>query len=398
MISSNRSVRVLILGGGSAGISVASRLSRKLPSGSITVVEPSDRHFYQPLWTLVGGGEADRESTVRDQADLIPRGVEWVRSRAKSIDPDACRVHLESGQALDYDVLIVAVGLALDWDRVPGLREGLGRGGVCSNYSYDTVAYTWDCIRNHREGPALFTHPSTPVKCGGAPQKILYLAVDHWKRTGVRDGVQPAFHIATPGIFAIERYAATLRDIVAREGIEVHYRHDLIELRPDRREAIFRDLGNDAEVVASYGMIHVTPPMQAPDFIRTGPLVDAAGWVDVDAKSLQHTRHENVFALGDVANLPTSKTGAAIRKQAPVVAKNVLAYLEGSSLAEDYDGYTSCPLVTGRNRLVLAEFGYDGKIMETFPFDQSKERRSMYLLKKHLLPELYWKGMLKGRC
>ena len=303
-----------------------------------------------------------------------------------------------TAESIGYDHLVVAPGIQIDWGEVEGLKEGVGSDGICSNYDYRTVDYTWECLRNFRGGTALFTNPSTPVKCGGAPQKIMYLADDHFRRSGVREESRVVFASALGAIFPVPRYARTLEEVIARKGIETLFGHDLIALRPEARQAVFRRTETGEEVTIPYDMIHVTPPMSAPDFIKRSPLADAAGWVDVDKDTLRHARYPNVFGLGDASNLPTSKTGAAIRKQAPVVVENLISAMKGEPLAARYDGYTSCPLVTGYGKLVLAEFDYDKNPQETFPLDQSQERRSMYLLKKYGLPALYWHGMLRGRA
>ncbi len=394
---STGSKRVVVVGGGSAGISVAARLARK--GHAIQVVDPSETHDYQPLWTLVGAGVLPRESARRREGDLIPRGVEWVRDAVAEFDPDHDAVVTAGGRRLGYDALVVCAGLQLDWSKVKGLEGNVGRQGICSNYSYDTVSTTWDAIRSFRGGDAVFTHPATPIKCGGAPQKIMYLADDAFRRQGVRDKARIHFYSGEPSIFKVEKYAATLRKVIERKGIEPpHFRHSLVEVRADAREAVFEDLEARKEVVRRFDLLHVTPPMSAPDFIKRSPLAAATGWVEVDRHTCRHVRFPRVFALGDCSNLPTSKTGAAIRKQAPVVAANVLDVLAGREPGATYDGYTSCPLVTGYGSLVLAEFDYDAKPQETFPFDQSKERRSMYLLKRWMLPAMYWHGMLKGRA
>ncbi len=391
--------RILIVGGGTGGITVAARLARSGRPLDITVLEPSDRHYYQPLWTLVGGGAARKEDTVRAEADYIPAGVRWVRDGAREFQPERKLVVTAGGEALAYDALVVAPGIQLDWGKIAGLEEALGRDGVCSNYSYDHVDSTWEFIRGLRGGRAIFTMPNTPVKCGGAPQKIMWLAEHHFRRAGLRDAVEVVYASAGAKIFAVEKYAATLARLVEERGVQTRFHHNLVAVRPASREAVFQVAAPGQpgrEQVLGYDLLHVTPPMSAPEFVKRSPLADAAGWVDVDKFTLQHRRYPDVFGLGDASSLPTSKTGAAIRKQAPVLVANVLAVLAGEAPAARYDGYTSCPLVTGYGRLVLAEFDYEGKPAETFPFDQSKERRSMYLLKKYVLPQMYWHGMLRG--
>jgi len=260
------------------------------------------------------------------------------------------------------------------------------------------VGYTWECIRNFSGGTALFTQPSGAIKCGGAPQKICYLAEDYFRRHGTRDAARVIFATAGRAIFGVPHYRAALEKVVERKNVETMFRHNLVELRAESREAVFEDLGSSEHVVVPYDMIHVTPPMGPPEFIARSPLADDEGWVDVDKDTLQHTQVPNVFALGDCASLPTSKTGAAIRKQAPVMVKNLRSYMAGKPLTARYSGYTSCPVVTGYGTVLLAKFDYDGNPAESFPFDQARERRSMWILKKYGLPLLYWSGMLKGRA
>ncbi len=388
--------KILIVGGGTAGISVAHRLMRAIGNVGIAIVEPSEKHYYQPLWTLVGAGVCPKEESVRDEYSLIPSGVKWIKERVVDVKPEENIVKLDSGREITYDYLVMAPGLQLDWHKIKGLSEALGKDGVCSNYSYSLVGKTWEFISNFAGGTALFTQPNTPVKCGGAPQKIAYLAEDYFNISGVRDRVKMIFASANPGIFSVPKYAATLNKVIARKRINTMFRHDLIAVDGEAKRATFKHLDTGETVDVNYDLLHVTPPMSAPDFIKQSPLADSAGWVDVNKATLQHNRFANVFSLGDCSNLPTSKTGAAIRKQSPVLVANLISQMRGEPLQKSYDGYSSCPLVTGYSSLVLAEFDYDLIPQETFPFDQSEERYSMYVFKKDILPQIYWQGMMKG--
>ncbi|TWT60047.1 NAD(P)/FAD-dependent oxidoreductase [Rubinisphaera italica] len=389
--------QIVIVGGGTAGITVAARLKNADPSLDIAIIEPSEKHYYQPLWTLVGGGMFKPVESGRDEADLIPYGVKWIQDRVDSFSPGANSLFTRGGETIGYDYLIVAPGIQVNWDQVKGLKESVGKDGVCSNYSIDTVASTWKFISELKEGVALFTQPAGAVKCGGAPQKICYLAEDHFRRSGVRKNIEVIFTLAGPRLFAVDKYREVLEKVASRKGVETRFRHNLVEVRAASKEAIYRHMDTNDEIVIKYDMIHVTPPMSAPDFVSQSELAGEGGWVEVDKHSLQHTRFANVFSLGDASSLPTSKTGAAIRKQAPVVVENLLATMKQEPCQASYDGYTSCPVVTGYDSLVLAEFDYSGQPAETFPFDQSRERFSMFLLKKFGLPALYWHGMLRGR-
>lgn len=390
---------VAIVGAGSAGLSVAARLLRASAAlhGSVVIIDPQAKHYYQPLWTLVGGGVMRKEVTERDQQSLIPKGADWLQEAVAHFRPDENRIVISTGTVIRYDVLVVAAGIQVDWERIKGLKECIGREGVCSNYDYRYVDSTWRSIREFRGGTAIFTQPNTPIKCGGAPQKIMYLADDAFRRSGIRGKTDIIFVSGNASIFAVPKYAAALDKVVERKGITAKYKRNLVEIDSAKREAVFEHVDSKERETLRYDMIHVVPPMSAPSFLRDSPLAGPGGWAEVDKHTMRHVRFANVFALGDCSNLPTSKTGAAIRKQAPVAARNVLNVLAGQPLDASYDGYTSCPLVTGYNRLILAEFDYDLTPRETFPFDQSKERYSMYVLKKDLLPKLYWHGMLKGR-
>jgi sulfide:quinone oxidoreductase len=314
-----------------------------------------------------------------------------------SIRPDEKAVVTAGGRRITYEWLVVALGIQIDWTAIPGLAEGIGTRGICSNYSFEHVAYTWETIRTFKGGTALFTVPNTAVKCGGAPQKIMYLADDAFRRQGVRDRTKIVFASPQKAIFAVEKYRRTLEAVITRKKIDARFRQNLVELRPDAREAVFENLDTHERSVVAYDMVHVTPPMSAPNVIKQSPLANEQGWCEADKLTLRHPRFPDVFSIGDAAGLPTSKTGAAIRKQAPVLVHNLLAAMRGAPTDAAYDGYTSCPVVTGYGKMVLAEFDYDNKPKESFPFDQSKERYSMWLLKTQVLPRLYWYGMLRGR-
>ncbi len=389
---------VLIVGGGTGGISVASRLRKAKAFSKVAIIEPSAVHYYQPLWTLVGGGVLGKEATRKREEDFIPKGTVWIQDAVSSFNPEKSEVILRSGEKVTYDYLVVALGMEVFWDRIPGLKEALATGNVCSNYSYETVDGTWRAIQAFKGGRALFTFPSTPIKCGGAPQKIMYLADAYFRKKGTREKADIRFFSAGASIFAVKKYAAVLNGVIEKRGIHTKYRYNLVEIRPTTNTAIFENLDTKEKTEEKYDLMHVTPPMGTPAVVSGSTLADGAGFVSVDKFTLQHTKFPNVFSLGDASSLPTSRTGAAIRKQAPVLVSNLIAYSRKQPLAAKYNGYTSCPLVTSYGTVVLAEFDYDGNPVETFPFDQGKERLSMYLLKRFLLPLLYWYGMLRGRA
>ncbi|WP_298301961.1 FAD/NAD(P)-binding oxidoreductase [Hydrotalea sp.] len=391
--------QIVIVGGGNAGISVAGKLLLKNKQLDIAIIDAADKHYYQPAWTLVGGGAFNVADTVRSEASVMPRGVHWIQKEVSGFLPNVNKVTLDDGTEVGYEYLIVAPGIQINWSAIKGLQETLGKNGVCSNYSFQSVNYTWECIKNFKGGKAIFTNPNTPVKCGGAPMKIMFLATDYFRKHGLLNKTQVEYWSGGTRLFGVDKYENTLKKVVARGNIKTQFFVRLDEIDGPNKKAKFAGFGEnnkDQEYWVNFDMIHVTPPQSAPDFVRNSPLTNTAGWVDVDKNTLQHVRYANIFSLGDASGLPTSRTGAAIRKQAPVLVQNLLALMQGQPLKASYTGYTSCPLITGYGKLVLAEFDYNNQPMETFPFDQSKERWSMWMLKTKILPWLYWHKILPG--
>lgn len=388
--------QVLIVGGGTGGITVAARLLLVDPAMDVAIIDPAKEHYYQPLWTLVGGGVFAKEESMRKEEECIPPGAKWIQDSVTEFLPDENAVRLKNGEKITYDYLVVAMGIQMDWNKIEGLEGNVGKDGICSNYLYETVESTWENLRNFKGGNAIFTQPSTPIKCAGAPQKALYLSDEALRKFGVRNKTNLIFRSGLGAIFGVPKYRRSLEKILKRKEVDAQFQEDLIAVKPKEKKAIFKNSATGKTTELNYDMLHVVPPMSAPDVIKKSKLADSAGWVDVDKFQLVHNKYKNVFSLGDCSSLPTSRTGAAIRKQAPVLVENLISTMHKKPMKAVYDGYASCPLITGYGKCILAEFGYDGKIMESFPFDQSQERFSMYMLKAYALPKIYWHGMLKG--
>ncbi|EOR02269.1 MULTISPECIES: bifunctional protein tyrosine phosphatase family protein/NAD(P)/FAD-dependent oxidoreductase [Acinetobacter] len=394
---------VVIVGAGAAGISVAASLLSRQADLDIAIIDPADIHYYQPGWTMVGGGIFPPAKTARQMRDLIPQKVKWIQQAVAAFDPENKQVILEGCKPLSYEALVICPGLKLNWHGIEGLVETLGKNGVTSNYRYDLAPYTWQLVQNLKKGKAVFTQPPMPIKCAGAPQKAMYLSADHWKKQGLLKDIQIDFFNTGAVLFGVAAYVPALMEYVEQYGINLNFNHQLIKVDGQQKRAWFQVVvGESKSIIATdFDMLHVVPPQQAPDFIRASSLVDAAGWLDVNQHTLQHAnpKYPNIFALGDVMNAPNAKTAAAARKQAPIVAVNVLQYLKGSEQFAHYDGYGSCPLTVERGKIVLAEFGYGGKLLPSFPkwfLDGEQPSRMAWLLKEQILPPIYWDGMLKG--
>lgn len=411
--------QIVIIGGGTGGIMSAATLLAKDKSLSIAIVEPADYHYYQAAWTLVGANTFDFEKSRRKMADVMPKGVTWIKDFATAFNSAKNSISTKASGDISYDFLIVSPGLVMDTSQIEGLTEALGKGVVCSNYT--NPQHTWEVLKNFKGGNAIFTQPTTPIKCGGAPQKIAYLAADYFRKTGIQSKTNVV--LAMPGtvIFGVQLVKETLMEVIKGYGIKFKPTYAPVKIDGEKKIITFKVnvaeeslIHADSSIKEKYlgdlliempfDMLHIAPPQVAPEFVRNSDLVNDAGWLDVDIHTLQHKKYANIFGLGDVAGLPTAKTGAAIRKQVPVVIGNILQLIGENKLGEKtYDGYSSCPLVTGYGKMVLAEFNYkneftpDPKLKQMLVFKSYKEHWRLWMLKKYILPYLYWNKMLKGK-
>ena len=396
----DKSYKVLIVGGGASGLATAASLKKRDYSLEIAVVEPSDKHYYQPGWTMVGAGVFNKEDTIRDTDSIWPSNIIRIKDEVTKFDPKNNQVTLSNNSKISYEMLIVATGLKLDWDAIEGLSDSLGKNGVTSNYRYDLAPYTWELVKGLKGKNAIFTQPPMPIKCAGAPQKAMYLSCDHWQKEGQLSNMNVSFCNAGPVLFGCATYVPPLMKYVEKYRINLDFGHNLTKIDGASQKAWFsvKKEGEDPKTIErSFDMIHVCPPQRAPDFVAKSPLANDAGWVDVNPETLQHSKFSNVFALGDVASTSNAKTVAAARKQAPIVAQNVISCIENKDVKPLYDGYGSCPLTVEKGKIILAEFGYGGKVMPTFPWDSTKPRRAAWFLKKTILPRIYWGAMFQGR-
>jgi|TARA_R100000501_G_scaffold13654_4_gene25003 sulfide:quinone oxidoreductase len=389
---------ILIAGGGSAGIATAASILQRSAGVDIALIEPKTEHYYQPGWTMVGGGIFDKKDTCRSEASVMPDGVTWIEAAVTRFDPESKSVELNDGSRITYDLLVVAMGNRLAWDEIEGLEATLGRNNVTSNYRYDLAPYTWELVKQTRSGRALFTQPPMPIKCAGAPQKAMYLSCSEWEKQGLLNKLDIEFHNAGGAIFGVEEYIPALMETVERYGIDLAFGSNLVRVDGPNRKAWFATA--DGEVERDFDMLHVCPPQKGNAIVAKSPLADDAGYAEVDQHTLRHMRYPDVFALGDCCSTPNAKTMAAARKQAPVVAENALAVLKGKQPEANYDGYGSCPLTVENGKIVLAEFLYGGKVAPSFPkwlINGSRPSRLAWQLKTQALPWIYWHGMLKGR-
>lgn len=430
--------KILIIGGGLAGIATASRLSNTLSNPDITIVEPNPQSVsYQPGNTLIGAGVYEKSDVMYDTKDYLPSGTTLIKDKAVEFDPTNNKVALESGKTISYDYLIVAAGLVLDFGKIKGLEvigdayslgdskkilDTFANSGVCSIYNTDSAVATWEQMqkfiekaKNGEKVKGIFTHPNTAIKCGGAPKKIMYLTNSRLEEAGARENAELTFYPNGGKMFGVPQYHEAIVNQFKARGFNWNYKHNLIAVDLENKIATFdrfwEEKGEYDEDLEEYEMItkhenvevpfdfmHITPPMKAPDEIGKSPIGSRKGWIPVNKETLQHVKYDNIFAIGDIAAVPMGKTGGSVRKQYKVLVDNLVSVMEGKELTSKYAGYTVCPLITDIGKVMLAEFDWSKKPTPSFPLDPAQERYIWWLMKVYMLKPMTMHGMLSGKA
>jgi sulfide:quinone oxidoreductase len=412
---SNVKARIVIVGGGAAGITMAAYLTDMLRYEDITIIEPSEKHFYQPGFTLIASGVFTPDEVVKPNSELIPKHTKWIKDVVTELHPDNNYVVTGKNEKIAYDFLVLVPGCQMDFNLIQGIRrETLGEGNAHCIYDYKGAKACWDAIQklpDLKAGNLVFANTYTKLKCGGAPKKICLLTEDYLKEKGIRNNFSINYFCNHNELMKPKLYGDRLTEIFKDRSIDVKYKYRLSSVDTSAKKAVFSVLPapsllpvpNDANyetVTVNYDFLHFVPPMSAPDFIKQSELSDLSspgGWVKVDKETFVNKQYKNIISLGDVAGLPTSKTGAAIRVQAPIAARNLIDIMEGKEPSGKYNGYSACPIVTKYGKVLMCEFGYDDKIMPSIPWlDPSVDRGMWWILKVHGLKPMYYHGMLKG--
>ena len=414
--SSGAKAKIVVIGGGAAGISAAARLMMILKEPDITIIDPSDKHFYQPGFTLIASGVYSPDEVYKSQADCIPSGAKWVKDSVVALDADKRIVTTSKGEKISYDFLVLTPGLVYDWDLIEGIDpKALGTGNAHCIYEHEGAIKTWDAIQKFVKngGKGIFTDTYTKHKCGGAPKKITLLTEHLARKNGTRERLSFNFYTASPELYDVPYYTPRLLEIYAERNVPINLNTRIVGVDTAARKVHFRKTEKSADGSAKvsdfkedYEFLHFLPPMGTPKFVRESGLSATngshakEGWVDVDKGTLVSKKYPNIISFGDASNLPTSKTSAAIRKQVPIAVANLVSIMEGKQPQQIYDGYAACPIITDYGHVLMCEFDYSKKQKNTFPlpllFDMSKEQYVAWLMKVYLLKPMYFYGMLNG--
>jgi sulfide:quinone oxidoreductase len=369
------SARIVIAGGGAAGLTAASRLAATLQGATITVIDGRKAHYYQPGFTLVASGIKPKDYVVSGTSDYLPKGVEWLSEAVAEIDPEGKKVVTTSGKSVQFDFLIVATGLELNYGEIEGMDTArIGTNGLGSIYhSPDAAAATWQALSTFADkgGVGVFGRPAGEMKCAGAPLKYTFISDDHLRRRGNRGKAELVYMAHGKALFGVPIVSEKVRMLFQDRGVKVNHEHVLQAIDLDKRIATYKTPIGTAE--QAYDFINVVPPMRAPEVVRNSPLpwtegpFAADGWVEVDRDTLRHKRYPHVFAVGDIAGVPKGKTAASVKWQVPVAVDHLVGDISGKASKEVYNGYTSCPLITRLGQAMLIEFDYKDNLIMSFP-------------------------------
>ena len=406
--------KIVIIGGGAAGISIASRLARMLEEPNITIIDPSDRQYYQPGFTLIASGIYKPEVVWKKQEDCIPSKVKWVKDSVIALDPVSNNARTAKNGVISYDFLVLVPGIQLNWNEIEGFDYSqLGKGNAHCIYDFKGAQMTWKAMKEFTEtgGKGIYTDTYTKHKCGGAPKKICLLTADYAQKHNRRESLDITYYTAEKDLYDVKFFTSRLKEIYQERNIPIELNTRVKGIDTEKKQVHFERIEKKGEekvvtpFVEDYDFLHFTPPMSAPHFVKEAGLgftegkLAAGGWANVNKETFVHNTYSNIISFGDAAGLPTSKTSAAIRVQVPLAARNLIALMEGKEPCEKYDGYAACPIITDYGHVLLCEFNYDKEPEISFPFsllDMSKEQWAAWLLKVYILKPLYFYGMLKG--
>ncbi|PPK90818.1 sulfide:quinone oxidoreductase [Kineococcus xinjiangensis] len=386
---------VLVVGAGNAGISLAAKLLRD-GAPDVAIIEPSPVHRYRPLLNYVGAGQATPAEVERPMSSVIPAGCRWVQDAVETVDAEARTVRTRRGASISYTTLVLCPGMREDWAATPGLQDAYSAGWAGSTYVPSSAPLVWPALTRIRKGPVVFTVPPEPAPCGPTALKPALMACDHWRRSGVLSDLDVTVVLPETQPLAVAGADEHLEAVFASYGVTVVRQSRLEGVDPVLRSV---DLATPTGTrrLEQVAYAHAVPHYSAPDWITRSGLGGAspAGLVDIDPATLRSRRHDDVWAIGDAAAIDTRSSGGALRKQVKVLAHNIAAASSGRRM-HSYDGYTVMPVTTSRHQLMLVQADRKGPRPLALP-DPFAPRRSAWWFDRHVLPQIYFRRLLRGK-
>ena len=392
--------RLLILGGGTAGTMAANKLFRALPEDDweVTVVDQDITHYYQPGFLFIPFGTYGSNDVKKDRRNFLPEGINFVIGEIEKIDPIAEEVILENGESLPYDYLIIATGTTPRREETPGLDEEEWGKSIHEFYTYNGSCALARALEDWPGGRLVVNIMETPIKCPVAPLEFAFLADAFFTEKGMRNRVDIVYATPLSGAFTKPVASERLKGLLDERNIRLISDFYVESVDSEKREIHSYD-----EEILPYDLLVTVPVNMGADFIARSNLGDELNHVPVNKHTFQSKKHENIFALGDAAALPTSKAGSVAHFSVDVFTENFLALISGEPMEESFDGHANCFIETGFGKGILLDFNYEveplpGKfpLPAVGPFTLLGESKFNHL-GKMAFRWIYWNSLLPGR-
>lgn len=390
---------LLILGAGTSGTMMANHLSSKIlkKDWTITIVDQFKTHYYQPGFLFLPFDIYTTSQVKKKGKKFIPKGVNYLQEKIELIIPEENKVTLESGTELAYDILIIATGTKIAPEEIEGMNGPKWHKNIFDFYTYEGAKNLRDKLREW-EGGKLVVHISEmPIKCPVAPLEFAFLADSYFRNKGMRDKVDITFVTPLAGAFTKPKATEALHYLLEEKGIK-----EVTDFNIERVDYENNKIIDYADTEVEYDLLVTVPTNMGDALIERSGLGDDLNYIPTNKATLQTLNHENIFAIGDATNLPASKAGSVAHFEAEILTDNILRYINGEALKEEFDGHANCFIETGNGKALLIDFNYTHEPVEgTFPFpgigplNLLKESR-MNHMGKMAFRWIYWNMLIKG--
>ncbi|HFS66982.1 MAG TPA: NAD(P)/FAD-dependent oxidoreductase [Flavobacteriia bacterium] len=389
---------LVILGAGTSGTMMANHLVHKLPKDQwkITIVDQYKTHYYQPGFLFLPFDIYKSKDVIKKGKKFIPKGVRYVNQKIEEIKADKNQVQLEH-ENLDYDILIIATGTKIAPEEIEGMKGELWHKDIFDFYTYEGAKALRNKLREWEGGKLVVHITEMPIKCPVAPLEFAFLADSYFVNKGMRDKVEIEFVTPLDGAFTKPKATEALHYLLEEKGIK-----EVTDFNIERIDNESKKMIDYSGKEVDFDLLVTVPTNLGDAVIERSGLGDDMNFVPTNKGSLQTKAHENIFAIGDATNLPASKAGSVAHFEAEILTENILRYIAGEELKEEFDGHANCFIETGHGKALLIDFNYTHEPVEgTFPFpgvgplNLLKESR-MNHMGKLAFRWIYWNMLIKG--